>query len=114
MTNKLNIEETVDIIPRNWIPKQNWNLKTQALRQSQAVHRECSNSSRNSRESQDVTEVHMYEVTRKDMTLMFQQPTHKSSKDSEISLLEGIEGGPHISQHTKDCSTEKCEPVEQS
>ena len=28
MINKLNIEETVDIIPRNWIPKQKWNLKS--------------------------------------------------------------------------------------
>ena len=30
-TNELNIEETVDVIPRNWIPKQKWNLKSQAL-----------------------------------------------------------------------------------
>ena len=30
-TNELNIEETVDVIPRNWIPKQKWNLKKQAL-----------------------------------------------------------------------------------
>ena len=31
MTNELNIEETVDIIPRNWIPKQKWNLKTTSV-----------------------------------------------------------------------------------
>ena len=31
MTNELNIEETVDIIARNWIPKRKWNLKSQAI-----------------------------------------------------------------------------------
>ena len=35
MTNELNIEETVDIIPRNWIPKCKWNMKSQALQQPQ-------------------------------------------------------------------------------
>ena len=30
-TNELNIEEMIDVIPRNWIPKQKWNLKSQAL-----------------------------------------------------------------------------------
>ena len=30
-TNELNVEETIYIIPRNWIPKQNWNMKSQAL-----------------------------------------------------------------------------------
>ena len=31
MTNELNLEETVDIIRRNRIPKRKWNLKSQAL-----------------------------------------------------------------------------------
>ena len=30
-TSELNIEETVDVIPRNWIPPRKWNLKSQAL-----------------------------------------------------------------------------------
>ena len=48
MTNELNIEETIDVIPRNWIPKQKWNLKSQALNQAQAMFSECSESSRES------------------------------------------------------------------
>ena len=30
-TDELNIEETIDVIPRNWIPKQKWDLKSQGL-----------------------------------------------------------------------------------
>ena len=30
-TNELNIEETIDVIPRNWIPRRKWNLKSQML-----------------------------------------------------------------------------------
>ena len=40
-TNELNIEEMVDVIPRNWIPHQKWNLKSQALNQVQATLSEC-------------------------------------------------------------------------
>ena len=31
MTNELNIEEMLDIVPRNWIPKQKWNMKSQTF-----------------------------------------------------------------------------------
>ena len=34
-TNELNIEEMIDVIPRNWIPKQKWNLKSRALQKLQ-------------------------------------------------------------------------------
>ena len=44
--NELNIEETIDIIPRNWILQQKWNMKSQALLQMQGVLSESSESSR--------------------------------------------------------------------
>ena len=37
-TNELNIEEVVDVMPRNWIPLQKWSSQSQALKQSQATH----------------------------------------------------------------------------
>ena len=37
-TNELNIEEAIDVTPRNWIPQQKWNLQSQALQQPQATH----------------------------------------------------------------------------
>ena len=47
-TNELDVEETLDVIPRNWIPQRKWNLKNQALNRAQATFSECSKSSRNS------------------------------------------------------------------
>ena len=41
-TNELNIEEMLDIVPRNWVPPQKWNLKSHALRQPQAMISKCS------------------------------------------------------------------------
>ena len=37
-TNELNIEEAIDVMPRNWIPKRKWNSQSQALQQPQATH----------------------------------------------------------------------------
>ena len=56
-TNELNIEETVDIVPINWVPQRKWNLKSHALRQPQATFSECSESSRKSRTQSEVTKV---------------------------------------------------------
>ena len=47
MTNELNIEETVDIIPRNWNPKRKWNLKSHPLQQPQGAFSKCSDGSQN-------------------------------------------------------------------
>ena len=38
--NELNIEETIDVIARNWISKRKWNLKSQALQQPQGTDSE--------------------------------------------------------------------------
>ena len=37
-TNELNIEEVIDVTPRNWIPQRKWSLHSQALQQPQATH----------------------------------------------------------------------------
>ena len=37
-TNELNIEEVIDVTPRNWIPQQKWSTQSQALKQLQAMH----------------------------------------------------------------------------
>ena len=51
-TNELNIEEEVDVIPRNWIPKRKWERKTDALKCAQATTSDCSESSQNRGKSQ--------------------------------------------------------------
>ena len=37
-TNELNIEEAIDVTPRNWIPQQKWSSQSQTLQPSQATH----------------------------------------------------------------------------
>ena len=37
-TNELNIEEVIDVTPRNWIPQRKWSTQSQALKQTQATH----------------------------------------------------------------------------
>ena len=45
-TNELNIEEAIDVKPRNWIPQRKWNLQSQALQQPQATHSDFREPSR--------------------------------------------------------------------
>ena len=37
-TNELNIEEVIDVTPRNWIPQRKWSSQSQTLQQPQARH----------------------------------------------------------------------------
>ena len=92
-TNKLNIEEAVELIPRNWIPQRKWKLKNQALWQLQDTSSENRNYSQDLWKTQEVTKVTMEETpqtARKDMTLTFQMSTRESSEESENSLPEGV------------------------
>ena len=112
MTNELNIEETVDVIPINWILKGKWNLKSQALRQPQESASEYGEDSQELQIIQEVTEVHMSNTTGKEMTLMFQQSPHKPGKDSWESLPEGVTNGFSVLRNTRDCSMGRSESLE--
>ena len=37
-TNELNIEETVDVKPRNWMPQQKWSSHSQTMQEPQAMN----------------------------------------------------------------------------
>ena len=99
-------------MPRNWIPKWKWNLKSQALRQPQYTVSEYSDSSWKLWTTHEVTEVQTHNKARKYITLTFQQLTHKSSKDSRESLPEGTPIGFKVSQVTREVSRGGSEPVE--
>ena len=47
-TNELNLEEVIDVMPRNWIPQRKWNSHSQALQQQQATHSNFREHSRKS------------------------------------------------------------------
>ena len=37
-TNELNIEEVIEVMPRNWIPQQKWRLQSETVQEPQARH----------------------------------------------------------------------------
>ena len=37
-TNELNIEEAIDVKPRNWIPQQKWSSQSQTIQELQAMN----------------------------------------------------------------------------
>ena len=72
-TNELNIEETSDIVPRNWIPQQKCS--------------ECSESSQDSRMETESTETNAVNTSRKGMTMTFQESTCEYGEDSQKSRI---------------------------
>ena len=103
-TNELNIEETLDMVPRNWIPQRKWNLKSQALRQPQARHSKCSESSQNSRTQSEVTEIHACDAPKECTTLMFQGLACEYGEDSQKSWIQNSITRDDFRQNTRDCS----------
>ena len=52
-TNELNIEEVIDVKPRNWIPQRKWSSHTQRIPEPQAMNSEFREHSRKSRAFSD-------------------------------------------------------------
>ena len=48
-TNELNVEEVIDVKPRNWIPQQKWSSHTQKIPELQARNSKFREHSRKSR-----------------------------------------------------------------
>ena len=96
MTSELTIKETVDLIPRNWIPQRKWNLKSQALQQPQETYSENHNYSQNSQEVQKTPEVTVKKTTGmlgKSTIQMLERSTHESGDYSKNSQTEGAVRG---------------------
>ena len=52
-TNKLNIEEAIDVKPRKWIPQQKWSSQSQTIQEPQAMNSDFREHSRKLRPSAD-------------------------------------------------------------
>ena len=48
-TNELNVEEVIDVKPRNWIPQRKWSSHTQRIPEPQAMNSDFREHSRKSR-----------------------------------------------------------------
>ena len=70
-TNELNIEEVIDVKPRNWIPQRKWSSHSQGIPEPQAMNSDFQEHSRNViPDNQETGEV---KAARKHTTVTFQE-----------------------------------------
>ena len=112
-TNELNIEEVIDVTPRNWIPQRKWGLRTQTLQQPQATHSDFRESLRKSQPFPERQETEEVRAARRDITSTFQKPKRKSGEHSQYSRQKSTEMGTDRPQNANDCCR-KCKFVENS
>ena len=112
-TNELNMEEAIDVTPRNWIPQRKWSTQSQALKQSQATHSDFREHLRKSRPFPEIRETEGVRTARKHTTLTFQESKRESGEDSQNSRWQSAKMGTDLPQNAKD-SFRKCESGEDS
>ena len=101
-TNELNIEEVIDVKPRNWIPQQKWNLQSQTLQQLQAGRSDFREPSRKSWPFQEIREAEEVRATRKDTTSTFEESKCESGEHSQNSRWQSTEIGTDHLQNAND------------
>ena len=72
-TNELNIEEVIEVTPRNWIPQRKWRSQSETVEEPQARHSDFRESSRKSRPFPEKRETEEVKAARKDITSTFQE-----------------------------------------
>ena len=84
-TNELNVEEVMDVKPRNWIPQRKWSSHTQRIPEPQAGSREFREHSHKSCAFPDRRKPGEMTTVRKDITSTFQESTRESGEHSQNS-----------------------------
>ena len=113
-TNELNIEETVDVVLINWLPKRKWDLKCFALTQAQGNSSKCGKYSRNSRVGPFPMETQTGSAARKGMAEMLQESTCEASEHLQDSLSKSITEKMKVLPHTGNRSARNSESVDSS
>ena len=112
-TNELNIEEVIDVKPRNWIPQRKWSSLCQATPESQAMNSDFREHSQKLQLFTDIRETEEVKASRKDITSTFQESTREFGDHSEKSWRKSAEMGTDRPQNYND-SCRKCECEENS
>ena len=112
-TKELNMEEVMDVTPRNWIPQRKWNLQSQALQQPQATQSNFREHSRKSQPFPEKRETEEVKAVRKDITLTFQESKRESAEHSQNLQWQSTEMGTDRPQNDNDC-VRKCKFGEHS
>ena len=112
-TNELNVEEVVDVKPRNWIPQRKWISHTQRIPEPQAMNSEFREHSRKSRPFSDKRERGEVTPARKHMTSTFQESRRESREHSQNSRWQGA-AKENSGQLNTDYNAKICEVEEHS
>ena len=112
-TNELNIEEVIEVTPRNWILQQKWRSQSGTVKELQARHSDFRESSRKSRLFPEIQETEEVKAARKDITSTFQESKRESAEHSQNSRWQSTEMGTDRPQNANDC-VRKCEYGEHS
>ena len=110
-TNELNVEEVIDVRPRNWIPQQKWSSHTQRIPEPQAMNSDFREHSQKSRPFPDGRKPGEMTTVRKDNTSTFQESTRESREPSQNSRWQGSaeenSGQLNTNYDAKNCEVEK-------
>ena len=99
-TNELNIEEVIDVKPRNWIPQRKWSSHSQVIPEPQAMNSDFREHSQKSRPLTDRRETGEMKAARKDITLTFQESTCEFEEHSQNSQWQSAERETNCPQST--------------
>ena len=110
-TNELNIEEVIDVKPRNWIPQRKWSSHTQRIPEPQAMNSNFREHSRKSRPLTDERETGEVNSARKQTTVTFQELTRESGEHFQNLRWRGAQKETNCLQSTnydaKNCEVEE-------
>ena len=110
-TNELNIEEVIDVKPRNWIPQRKWSSHTQRIPEPQAMNSDFREHSRKSRPFPDRRETGEATPARKHMTSTFQESKRESGEHFQNSRWQGaakeMNGPQGTNYDAKNCEVEE-------
>ena len=112
-TNELNIEEVMDMKPRNWIPQRKWSSHSQGIPKPQAMNSDFQEHSRNSRPLTDERETGEVNTAIKQTPVTFQELTCESGEHFQNSRWRGVEKEINCLQSTN-YDARNCEAEEDS
>ena len=112
-TNELNVEEVIDVKPRNWIPQRKWSSHSQGIPEPQAMNSDFREHSRKSRPLPDNQETGEVKAARKHTTVTFQELTRESGEHFQNSRWRGAEKETDCPQSTNN-DAKNCEVEEDS
>ena len=110
-TNDLNVEEVIDVKPRNWIPQQKWSSHSQRIPEPQDMNSDFREHSRKSQPLTDERETGEVNTARKQATVTFQELTCESGEHFQNLQWRGAEKETNCPQSTnndaKNCKVEE-------